>query len=151
MLIEKHFAKCTQDDIGKLILRIATAGLILFHGCHKYSVGIPYVKEVVVSSGLLEIVAYVSYLGELIIPVFLILGLFTRTSALILAGNMVFALVLAHYDMFACLDPETGGLMIELPLLYLVPALALFFFGGGKYSIDTLITQGGCPFKQAPN
>jgi len=151
MFIEQQCTKYINGDIGKLILRISTAGLMLFHGFHKYSVGIPDIKMLVVNAGLPEFVAYGSYLGELIIPCFLLLGLFTRMSALILAGNMVFAIALVHSGMLSSLNPQTGGLMIELPLLYFFPSLALFFLGGGKYSVDTQIMHCSCPFKEASN
>jgi len=148
MFLETQFAKYTNEDIGKLILRISTAGLMLFHGFQKYTGGIAEIKELVVSSGLPEIVAYGSYLGELIIPFLLILGVFTRTSALIFGTTMVFALLLVHSDMLLAIDPESGGLMTELPLLYLFSSLALFFLGAGKYSLDARISQCGCLCKK---
>ena len=37
--------------------------------------------------------------------------------------------------MIFSLDPTTGGLAIEDPLLFLLGALALCFTGGGKYAV----------------
>jgi len=149
MFSEIQCTKYASDDIGKLILRISTAGLMLFHGFHKYTEGIAEIKGLVVSAGLPEIVAYGSYVGELIIPFLLIFGLFTRISALIFGSTMVFALYLAHSDMLLSIDPETGGLMTELPLLYLFASVTLFFIGAGKYSLDAKISQCGCLCKKA--
>ncbi len=137
-------SKYANDDIGKLILRLSTAGLMLFHGFHQYTKGIDGIKGLVVSSGLPEIVAYGVYLGEFIVPCLLILGLFTRFSAFIFGSTMLFALYLAHSDMLFSIDPETGGLMTELPLLYLFAAVSLFFLGAGKYSLDAKMAQCGC-------
>ena len=75
-------------------------------------------------------------MGELIIPFLLIAGLFTRFSALILSSTMGVAIYLGFTDKLLMLDAKTGGLLIELPLLYLLVSLSIVFLGAGKYSLD---------------
>lgn len=147
MRVESLFNKCENKDIASLVLRVSVSGLMLFHGIAKFQGGIDGIKEMVVSFGLPSMLAYGVYLGEIVMPVLLILGLLTRTSALIFGATMLFALALAHSDMLFAIDTETGGLMIELPLLYLIAAITLFFLGAGKFSLDAKLKQCACNIK----
>lgn len=132
---ENKLGSVLNEDIGKLILRFSIAGLMLFHGFSKLFNGIDGVKFLVTSAGLPEVVAYGVYFGEIIFPILIILGLFTRISSLFFALTMVFAIFLAHSsDIFAL--GKTGGPIIELPLIYLLGAISLMFIGAGKYSFD---------------
>jgi putative oxidoreductase len=133
--IEKKLAENLNEDIGKLILRVSIAVLMLFHGVSKAIDGIGGVKFLVDRAGLPEFVAYGVYFGEIVIPILIIIGLFTRLSAVIFVVNMIFAIVLAHSGEIFLIG-EKGGLVIELQYLYLFGALATAFIGAGKYSID---------------
>ena len=137
--IEKKLAKYLTEETGKLLLRLSVAILILFHGFKKFNYGISGVKALIVKAGLPEFLAYGVYMGELIIPFLLILGLFTRISALILSATMGVAIFLAYSDTFLMLDSKTGGPLIELPLLYLLASISIAFLGAGKYSLDQKI------------
>lgn len=137
--IEKKLAKYLTEETGKLLLRLSVAILILFHGFKKFSYGISGVKALVLKAGLPEFLAYGVYMGELIIPFLLIIGLFTRISALILSVTMMTAIFLAYSDKLLMLDAKTGGPLIELPLLYLLASLSIAFLGAGKYSLDRKI------------
>lgn len=132
---ENKLGSILNEDIGKLILRFSIAGLMLFHGFSKLFNGIDGVKFLVTSAGLPEVVAYGVYFGEIIFPILIILGLFTRISSLFFALTMVFAIFLAHSSDILTLG-KTGGLVIELPLIYLLGAVSLMFIGAGKYSFD---------------
>ncbi len=140
-LIEKKLALLLSGDLGKLVLRVSIAVLMLFHGFKKISGGIGGIKGLVVKGGFPEFLAYGVYVGEIIVPVLLILGLFTRLSAFVFAVTMGFAIALAYSGRMLAIDARTGGLMIELPLLYLLAALAVFFLGAGKYSLDSRLGQ----------
>ncbi len=133
--IENKLGNCLNEDIGKLILRLTVACLMLFHGVHKAFNGIDGIKFLVDRGGLPEFIAYGVYFGEIVVPILLIVGLFTRISALVFVINMVAAILLAHgSDLFSL--GKTGGLVIELALFYLLAALAIMFIGAGKYSLD---------------
>lgn len=124
-----------NSDIGLLLLRITVAGLMLFHGVAKLS-HLDGIKGMLSANGLPEFMAYGSYITELIAPVLMIIGFRTRLASITFFLGMLMALFLAHsQNMFAL--SKTGGLEIELILLYALGALVLFFTGSGKYAIST--------------
>ncbi|WP_072679583.1 DoxX family protein [Arcobacter sp. LA11] len=133
--LELLLATLLSENIGKLILRLSIGTLMLFHGIKKLTGGIGGIKYLVTNNGLPEILAYGVYIGEIILPILIILGLFTRFASLGLAATMGFAIFLAHSkDLF--LIGKNGGLVIELPLLFLLASVAITFIGAGKYSLD---------------
>jgi putative oxidoreductase len=132
---ENKLESVLNEDIGKLILRFSIAALMLFHGFSKLFNGIDGIKFLVTNAGLPEFVAYGVYMGEVVFPILIILGLFTRISSLFFALTMVFAIFLAHSSELFVLE-ETGGLLIELPLIYLLASISIMFIGAGKYSLD---------------
>jgi len=133
--LELLLSTLLSENIGKLLLRLSVAGLMLFHGIKKLTGGIDGIKYLVTNSGLPEILAYGVYIGEIILPILIILGLFTRFASLGLAATMGFAIFLAHSkDLFVI--GKTGGLVVELPLLFLLSSIAIAFIGAGKYSLD---------------
>lgn len=134
--IEDFLARALTDDLGKLILRFTLGFLMLFHGYNKLINGIDGIKFLVTRGGLPEFLAYGVYVGEIIVPILIILGLFTRISSVIYAGTMFLAIYLAHaQDLFA-LSEKGGGWAIELQALFMLGAIALASLGAGKYSID---------------
>lgn len=133
--IEDFLARALTDDLGKLILRFTLGFLMLFHGYDKLTSGIDGIKFLVTKDGLPEFLAYGVYMGEIVVPILIILGLFTRISSIIYAATMLFAIYLAHaQDIFTI--SEKGAWAIELQALFMLGALALVFLGAGKYSID---------------
>jgi len=85
-----------NSDIAKLVLRLSLGVLILFHGVHKLIHGIDGVKAMVNSAGLPELISYGVFVGELIAPIFIILGLYARVASLVLSVNMLMAIFLAY-------------------------------------------------------
>ncbi len=124
-----------NPDIAKLLLRVSLGVLILFHGIHKVIHGIGGVKSLVVSAGLPEFLAYGVYFGELIAPIFIILGLYARVAAIALFFNMLVAIYLAYG--FSLTLSKFGGLSWETPLLYLIMSLLVIFLGSGKYAVNS--------------
>jgi len=123
------------NDIARVILRITLGVLILFHGVHKVIHGIGGVKSMLVSSGFPELLAYGVYVGELIAPIFIILGLYARVAASVLGLNMLFALYLGYSFSFSV--TKYGGLALELPLLYFVMSILVVMLGSGKYGVNS--------------
>jgi len=122
------------DDLGKLILRLALGVLVLLHGIAKITGGIGGISGMVASAGMPEFLAYGVYLGEVVGPVLLILGLYARVGALLIAVNMLFAIGLAHLDQLSLLK-DTGGWQLELQGMFLFTAIALFLTGPGRLSL----------------
>ena len=124
-----------SNDIGKLILRVSVGVLILFHGMNKIIYGVGGVKHLLSESGLPQFLAYGVYIGELIVPIFLILGLYARVASLVLAFNMFVAILLAHGGSMFSLSKH-GGLVMELPLFYFIASMVVFILGSGRYAVN---------------
>lgn len=125
-----------MQDITKLILRLSVGIMILFHGFHKIINGIGGVKELTVNAGLPEILAYGVYVGEVVVPIFIILGAYARAASLVLALNMAVAIFLAYGNSLFALGKH-GAPLFELPFLYLVMSILIFVFGSGKYAFNS--------------
>jgi putative oxidoreductase len=123
------------DAVAKLLLRCLVAGLMLFHGLHKVASGIEGVRELLVEKGLPRLLAPGVYLGEVVAPLLMIAGLWTRPAALVFAFNMLVALALAHTDDIFRLGRH-GEWPIETPFLFLVGGLVVALLGPGPYAVD---------------
>ena len=125
----------TRPDVGLLVLRWALAAVVLFHGVFKLTHGVGWMREPLAAFGLPVFVAYGAYLAELVAPVLLIVGAWTRLAALVIAFDMAMAIVLVlRHQMFA-VKPSGGGWGIELEALILFAAVTLVFTGAGRYAI----------------
>jgi putative oxidoreductase len=124
-----------NESIGKLILRLALGGMILLHGIAKLVGGIGGISGMVTAAGLPEFLAYGVYVGEVIAPILLILGWYSRIAAVVIAINMVFAVALAHSAQLASLS-QTGGWALELQGMFFFAALALALFGPGRFALN---------------
>ncbi len=124
-----------QPDIAKLLLRASMGILILFHGIHKMTHGIGGIKAMLSASGLPEFLSYGVYVGELIAPIFIILGLYARIASAVMGVNMLVAIFLVHGFSFSL--TKQGGLAMELPLLYLIMSLLIILLGSGKYAVNS--------------
>ncbi|WP_120995004.1 DoxX family protein [Stutzerimonas urumqiensis] len=122
------------NDIGKLVLRLAVGVLILLHGLHKLQSGVDGIAGMLAGQGLPAVLAYGVYLGEVVAPALVILGLFTRPAALVIAGNMVFAIALAHASQLFELT-KMGGWALELQGMFLFGAIAVALLGAGRLSV----------------
>jgi putative oxidoreductase len=121
-------------DAGRLVLRIVLAILLLFHGVSKVIGGVGFITGMVAKAGLPAGLGYLVYIGEVVAPALILIGLFTRVAALIVVVNMIVALLLVHTGQFFSLS-DTGGWALELQGMYLGSAVALALLGAGRYSI----------------
>ena len=121
-------------DLGKLILRLALGAMFMLHGIAKISSGPAGIIGMVEQAGLPGPVAYLVYVGELLAPLLVILGLWTRPAAAVIAINMLFAVGLAHMDELTVLT-KNGGWALELQGMYFFSALALALIGAGRFSV----------------
>lgn len=122
------------DDLGKLILRLSLGILILMHGIAKLSNGIGHIETMLTAQGLPAFFAWGAYVGEVIGPILVIIGLYCRAAALLIAINMVVAILLAHSHQLTMLTGG-GGWQLELQGMFLFTAIALIFLGAGAYSV----------------
>ncbi len=136
-----------MDDLGKLILRLSTGVMMLLHGISKvqnYSGTMNYLQGSGEEAGLLatlglpNFLAYGVFLGELVAPVFLILGVLPRLSALAVMATMAVAIyshagVEGGSALFSL--GGFGGWSYELQGLYFFASLAILVMGSGKFSL----------------
>lgn len=123
-----------MDDRGKLVLRVLLSVLILFHGVSKLIGGIGFISGMLAKAGLPGAVGYLVYIGEVFASLLMLVGVFTRAAALVVAGNMIVAFLLVHTSQFFSLN-ETGGWALELQAMYLGSAVAVALLGAGRYSL----------------
>lgn len=122
------------EDFGKLLLRVTLGVLILLHGIAKIQGGVDGIVGIVGKAGLPPAIGYLVYAGEVLAPVLMVIGLFTRLAAVIVAINMVAAILLVHAGEIMLLS-NTGGWAIELQGMYLLSALAVALLGAGRFSV----------------
>lgn len=125
-----------NDSLGKLILRLTVGILLLFHGIAKITNPgtVDYIGGVLSNTGLPSFLANGVYIGEVIAPVMLILGIYSRYAAMIIIVNMLFAIGLMHGGEVFLLT-EHGGWRLELQGFYLFGAVAIVFLGSGSQAL----------------
>lgn len=128
-------ARAGWDDWGKLLLRLAVAGLLLLHGIAKLKNGIGWMAGPLSALGLPAVVGYGVYVGEVIAPILVILGKWSRIAGLVMAFSMLGAIIIALRDKMFTLNMG-GGWAIELELLFLFGGITIFLLGSGKYSVS---------------
>jgi putative oxidoreductase len=121
-------------DAALLILRVVLGLLILLHGINKLPPPPEFLITALSARGLPSVLAYGVYLGEIVGPILIIIGIWTRVGALLIVANMIVAILVAHLgDLFAI--NKQGGYELELQAMYLFSAVALTLTGAGRYSV----------------
>ncbi len=123
-----------NSDLGKLILRLLVGIMLLFHGIDKLQHGYGFVEQMLVKAGFPGYFSHFVLVGELLAPFFMILGLYTRQAALIQVFVMLMAIFLVHTRSLLSVSAH-GGYALELQAFYLFGALAVFFFGAGRFNL----------------
>lgn len=124
-----------NDNIGKLILRLALGILILLHGIAKIKGGVGGLSGAVTAAGLPAFVTYGVYVGEVLGPILVLLGWYCRIGAGLIAINMLFAIALVHGAEVSVIG-KTGGWALELQGMFLFTAIALALLGPGRFSLN---------------
>jgi len=132
--MHKNQTGAVSEDFGKLLLRATLALLILFHGISKVIGGAAFITGAVAKMGFPPALGYLVYVGEVVAPLLVLFGVWARLGGLIIAINMVVAILLVHTSQFFTMS-KTGGWALELQGMYLVSALAVALLGAGRYSV----------------
>jgi uncharacterized membrane protein YphA (DoxX/SURF4 family) len=122
------------SDLGKLVLRLTLGVLMLLHGLGKIFSGIGGILGLMTKMGLPPVLGYLVYVGEVLAPLLLIVGLWTRPAALLVAINMVMAVLLVHTAQLGEFT-KNGGWALELQGFYLFTAVAIALLGAGRFSV----------------
>jgi len=118
------------NNFTLLFFRIAvSAELLAAHGLKKIGVGISSAEVVPNPLGLPEAFNQAFATGaNLIMPVFIILGFMTRLAAVPILAVTLTGFFVLHFH-----DPI---LIRDVPFMYSICFLLIFFLGAGRYSLD---------------
>lgn len=122
-------------NLSMLLFRLAVSlQLMLAHGLKKIGIGVPVAEVVPNPLHLPEVINQTfAIASNLIFPVLVILGLFSRlASAAILAVTLTGYFVVHWHDSL---------LEKDMPYMYSVAYLLILLLGPGKYAIDYLINR----------
>ena len=124
-----------NESTGKLILRVTLGALILLHGISKLRGGIGWLDGMLANAGLPVFFKYGVYVGEVLAPLAVIAGWYSRIGAWLIAVNMLFALGLAHGAELLAFN-EQGALKLETQYMFFFSAIALALIGPGRYAVN---------------
>ena len=125
----------TQNDLGRLLLRVTLGVLVLLHGIAKLNGGLSGIVGMVEAQGLPGVLGYAVIIGEVVAPLMLIAGFHARIGGLLVAINMLVAIVLAHMGQLTSLNGQ-GGWALELQGMFLGTALVVALIGPGRFSVN---------------
>jgi putative oxidoreductase len=126
----------TRQDIGIILLRISIASTMFIYGISKLIHGIGFIANLLTQYGLPSFLGYGVYVGEIIAPILIIIGYRTKLAGLIFATNCFVATLLVQLPNLLKLN-DFGGWEMGPLFIYTLFGIALFFTGGGKYSVST--------------
>src|SRR5258708_39143857 len=117
---------------------LATGGVLVAHGIKKV-LNVPIAKFApnIAVKGLpfADALAYLTYFAESVAPARLAIGLFTRIAAAMIGIEMVVIVFIFQWQ-FGYFWTVRG---YEYALLWTLLCIAIFFKGGGRYSVDRII------------
>jgi len=122
----------TNTDVGLLLIRLVFFSTFFLHGFHKLTHGIADGFQILVGGGLPGQLMYFVYISEVLAPVLILLGIYTRISILTIIVTMI---VIFYVLPFPAGLGVHGELNIEVHLYFTVIPLALFFTGPGRYRV----------------
>jgi len=119
-------------------MRFATGAVLVPHGIQKvFFLPISRYTETIAAKGLPfpELLAYLTFFTESVAAICLAIGLFTRVAAVMIWIEMLVIVFLFQWQ-YGYFWTNRG---YEYALLWLLLCTAIFFRGGGRYSVDHLI------------
>ncbi|SLM62064.1 MULTISPECIES: DoxX family protein [Dickeya] len=123
-----------HQDGGKLLLRLTVGILLLFHGVAKIENGVGWISGMLAQHGLPGFIAYGAYIGEVLAPVLIILGVLTRISAAVVAFNLLIATLLVTLGKLFTIT-NVGAWGLEGEAFYFLCSLVIVLLGSGRYSV----------------
>ena len=134
--LNNTFSRYTNHpDFGKLLLRLTFGILMLFHGIAKVNHGVDWIYALLETKGLPGFIAYGAFIGEIVAPIFIIIGYFTRPAAMVYAVNIIVATILVGLGKFFTLT-QVGAWGLEIETIYIMAGFCIMFLGAGKFSLS---------------
>ncbi|MDI6849820.1 MAG: MauE/DoxX family redox-associated membrane protein [Candidatus Saccharicenans sp.] len=133
--------KVLKNRLFLLLLRLVVGGVFIWAAVTKIADPLSFAQDVrnyrLVGQSLSFLTAIILPWVELVAGIFLVIGIFPRSSALLISGLLVFFIILVAVTMLRGIDVECGcfgtfsrkadlGLILE-DLLWLVMSLVLLF------------------------
>ena len=117
-------------------MRLTAGILILVHGVPKMldPGALTWIGGMLAAKGMPAFFAYAAYVGEVLAPVMVILGIFSRIGGLLISLNMIAAIFLVRLGSLFTMGKQ-GGWALELEGFYLFCGLAICFLGSGKFAV----------------
>ncbi|MBW2936761.1 DoxX family protein [Aureisphaera sp. CAU 1614] len=125
-----------KQHIGLFLLRASIAFTMLLYGINKLIFGIEYIKDLLDQYGLPTFLSYGVFIGEIIAPILIIIGLRAKLAGLFFGIFCFIAILLDRIPDVLSLN-ENGGWSIGLIFIYMIFGLSIFFIGAGKYALST--------------
>lgn len=121
------------DALGKLVLRLSVAGLLLPHGVHKLLEpdSLTHIGNSLSDHGLPSVLAYGVLVGEIVAPLMALVGWRSRIAGVLMVVNLAAAVALMHMGEITRVKAD-GGWALELQGAWLFGALALALLGSGR-------------------
>lgn len=124
-----------REEVGRLALRLGLGGILFFHGVFKLTHGVEWIRQPLAGVGLPGFLAYGAYVAEVIAPLLVIVGWKARLAALVIAFDMMMAIVLVLRSQLLTIKGGGGGWAVELEVLIMLVALAVALLGSGRYRL----------------
>lgn len=141
MYINTNSKIMDKNSVAALILRLGFGIYMIFgHGLSKF---IKFVNGNFQFAELFGLPASVNLglavITEFILPIFVVLGYFTRYASIPVIFTMAVAAFVAHNgDPWFAYQAKGGGSK-EMAMLFLFGFAAIAFLGSGKYSLDAVL------------
>jgi putative oxidoreductase len=137
----------TGNSLTPTILRIGMAIVYFPHGLQKVfgmygGVGFHGTMGMFTQQmGIPALFAFLAIFTELLAPIALFFGFATRVAALLLAVEMIIAMLMVHLPngFFMNWNGQQAGEGFEYHILAITIGIALCMAGGGRYSIDRML------------
>lgn len=139
----------TDEDVSSIVLRMGLGAVFFAHGAQKLfgwfgGYGFSGTMGFLTGSlGIPALFAFLVIMAEFFGALGLLSGLLTRVSAFGIAIVMVVAILMIHlrYGFFMNWSGKQQGEGIEYHILVLTISTVLMINGGGRWSLDRLITE----------
>lgn len=122
-------------NLGQFLLRLTVGVLMLPHGIAKLLNGHDKIIAQLQEQNLPSFLWLGVPIAEIVAPICLILGIFTRVSSTLIILTMIMTFILVHGAVGFAVNLDKGAFNAELSLFYMFTSFVIILIGPGNYSI----------------